>query len=290
MRALCAAAALGLFLLAGEAAAQPIPIFVSGQDRAYELLDAGVATLVTVRGPGELRIVSRARFKPSMRDGVGYALRLRIDGGAIQEVTYENVARSRTAMFRDGTLGVPGRLMDHRIQLRRGYHNIELWVAEGGPEVYHRTLFERRRERRRSWIALAPLGSPELVELVVRENLVAYYRNTGGRPFEVEVIGPTELRVFTRIENTPEMRGRIQYRLQVRADGRVINTFQLSSRRSDIATYRSEDALVPGRATEIVVPVAAGRHRLAIQPLDPDKSTLLARFMLPREDLGLTVE
>jgi hypothetical protein len=86
------------------------------------------------------------------------------------------------------------------------------------------------------------------------------------------------------------MRGRIHYRLQVREEGRVLNTFQLSSRRSDVASYSSEDTLVPGRAAEVVLAIPAGHHRLEILPLDPDKSTLLARFMLPREDLSLTVE
>ncbi|MEM6794832.1 MAG: hypothetical protein AAF725_12705, partial [Acidobacteriota bacterium] len=133
------------------------------------------------------------------------------------------------------------------------------------------------------------LGIAERVELVIRETLVAYYRNQTGEPFDLEVIGPTELRVFTRIENTPEMRGRIHYRLQVKENDRLVNTFQLSSRRSDIAVYQKEDSLVPGRATEIVVPVPEGRHRFQILPLDPNKSSLLARFMLPREDLDLTV-
>ena len=284
---------LGLCLLlatSAPASAQPVPIFVSGQDRPYEVLDASRPRLVTVRGPGELRIVSRARFKPSMRDGLGYGLRVRVNGGELEEVRYEKVERSRTAMFRDGTLGVPGRLMDHRIQLRRGYHNVEISAAPGGPEIFFRSLYKKTRERKRTWVALTPTGPSQLVELVVRESLVSYFRNPPGRPFQLEIIGPTELRVFTRTENSPEMRGRVHYRIQVRERGRVINTFQLSSRRSEIATYLADDTLVPGRAAEIVIPVAEGRHRLEIQPLDPDKSTLLARFMLPREDLALTAE
>ena len=270
--------------------ADATPIFVSGQDRAYEALDADRPAVVTVRGPGELRIVTRARFRPTMEDGLRYSLRVRVDGGEEMEVVYDDVQRSRTAMFRDGTLGVPGRLMDHRIPLRRGYHNVEILPGPGAPEIFFRTLFEPTRERRRSWVAVSPLESPELVELVVREGLVAYHRNPPGEPFHVEVIGPTELRIFTRTENSPEMRGRIHYRLQVREGETVINTFQLSSRRSEITTYLSDDTLVPGRAAEIVIPIPAGAHRLQILPLDPDKSTLLARFMLPREDLGLTVE
>ncbi|MEM7352814.1 MAG: hypothetical protein AAF657_18610 [Acidobacteriota bacterium] len=279
------------WLWAGAASAQQtVPIFVSGQDRSYEILPADEPRVITVRGPGELRLVSRARFRPATDDALGYSLRVRVDGGVEQEVVYEDVGRSRTAMFRDGTLGVPGRLMDYRLQLRRGYHNIEIQPAPDSPQILFRYLFKPQRERRRSWVALTPLGDPERVELVVREAFVPYYRNRPGTPFDVEVIGPTELRIFTRIESTPEMRGRIHYRLQVREGEQVINTFQLSSRRSEVATYSDLDTLVPGRAAEVVIPIPRGRHRLQIAPMDPDKSTLLARFMLPKEDLALTAE
>ncbi|MEM8963879.1 MAG: hypothetical protein AAGD38_20515 [Acidobacteriota bacterium] len=281
---------MACLLPTSPAQAESIPIFVSGQDRPYELLDTTRPVLETVRGPGELRIVSRARFKPNTPDRLRYSLMLRIDGGEPMEIRYDNVKRSRTAMFRDGTLGVPGRLMDYRVDLGRGYHNIEILPGPNNPPIFYRVLFEPRRAQKRNWVAMTPIGGSELVELVVRERLYAYYRNPVGQGFTIDVIGPTELRVFTRTENTPEMRGRIHYRIQVLADGDVINTFQLSSRRSQITTYHKEDSLVPGTAAEIVIPVGSGRHRLELVPLDPDKSTLLARFMLPREDLALTSE
>ncbi|MEM9555718.1 MAG: hypothetical protein AAGC60_15800 [Acidobacteriota bacterium] len=287
---LAASVLLLSFAGAGSASAQDeIQIFVSGKDRPYELLSEQEARVVTVRGPGELRLISRAQFRPADEPARDYTLRVRVDGGAWQEIVYERVERSRTAMFRDGTLGMPGQLMEYRIQLRRGFHNVEVLPAPGSPKIYFRHLFKPKKARKRSWVSLAPLGDPELVELVIRETFVTYYRNDPGRPFELDVIGPTELRVFTRVENTPEMRGRIHYRLQVREDDRVINTFQLSSRRSQVALYAENDELVPGRASEIVIPVPPGRHRLKILPLDPNKSSLLARFMLPKEDLKLTV-
>lgn len=302
-------AAILLVGLAAPVRAQvTVPIFVSGQDRAYEALSSSTPSVVTVRGPGDLRLVTRARFAPDAPDQLRYALKLRIDGGDEQTILFENVERSRTALFRDSNLGVPGRLTDHRIKLRRGYHNIEILAGAEAPPIFFRHLFEPKRERRRSWVAVTPLdklpasdaGSAKAesarrlgtqrVDIVVREAVVPYYRNAPNEAFHVEVIGPTELRIFTRLENTPEMRGRIHYRLQIRRDGEVVNTFQLSSRRSYIATYLEVDHLVPGRAAEVVIPIPDGRHHMEVLPLDPDKSTLLARFMLPREDLSLTAE
>ncbi|MEM6795937.1 MAG: hypothetical protein AAF725_18325, partial [Acidobacteriota bacterium] len=105
--------AAALLLVADSASAQQeIPIFVSGKDRPYELLSETSPRVVTVRGPGELRLVSRARFRPADQNGLRYSLWVTIDGGEAQEVVYEEVSRSRTAMFRDGTLGMPGQLME----------------------------------------------------------------------------------------------------------------------------------------------------------------------------------
>ncbi|MEM1205833.1 MAG: hypothetical protein AAGN66_21565 [Acidobacteriota bacterium] len=270
--------------------AQAIPIFVSGQDRDYVPLSQEDFTLITVRGPGELRLISRPRFRPDAGETHRFGLVVRVNGGAAQEIVYEDVERSTTAMFRDGRLGVPGRLVDYTLRLARGYHNIEVRAAQASPQIYFRHLFKPKRERRRSWVPLTPLRTPELVELVVRETLVPYYRNAAGEGFTLDVIGPTELRIFTRLENTPEMRGRIHYRLQIQQDGQVVNTYQLGSRRSEVAQYHREDALVPGRAVEVVVAVPEGKHRYELRSIDPDKPTFLARFMLPREDLSLTAD
>lgn len=222
-----------------------VPIFVSGQDRAYELLSDDITKLITVRGPGELRLVSRARFKPADEDGLSYRLRVRLDGGAWEDVVYENVGRSRTAMFRDGTLGMPGSLMDHRIRLSRGYHNIEVRRDAAGPDVFFRHLFKSTRAKARTWVPITPSDESELVDLVSREKVTSYFRNAEGKPFELDVIGPTELRIFTRLEHTPDMRGRVHYRLQIQRDGELVNTFQLNDRRSAVTTYRDLDTLVP---------------------------------------------
>jgi hypothetical protein len=267
-----------------------VPIFVSGKDRPYVPLSTKKTELITVKGPGELRIVTRLRFRPKTTDKQRYTMFIRVDGGAEKEVAFKDVERSRTAMFRDGTLGVPGRLMDHDLRLGRGYHNIEIRAGQNPSQIFYRHVYTPKKARRRSWVPLTPLEAPEMVELIARETIVPYFRNPAGAPFLIEVIGPTELRIFTRIENTHEMRGRIHYRLQVRDGGQVINTFQLSSRRSDIASYRKNDVLVPGRAAEVVIPITEGRHRLEIQPLDHNKATILARFMLPRDDLSLTAD
>jgi hypothetical protein len=84
------------------------------------------------------------------------------------------------------------------------------------------------------------------------------------------------------------MRGKINYRLQLKNQGKVINTFQLSSRRSEVANYKSEKDLVPGKASEFVIDVPAGKQSYEIVPLDKDKATILGRMMIVKKDVKKT--
>ena len=83
------------------------------------------------------------------------------------------------------------------------------------------------------------------------------------------------------------MKGRINYRVQVKENDVIRNTYQLSSRRSEIAIYNDNNELIPGKASEFVIDVPKGRHTYEIVPLDKDKNTLLGRFLLPKKDVKL---
>ena len=107
------------------------------------------------------------------------------------------------------------------------------------------------------------------------------------KPLKVEIIGPTELRVLTRTENHFQMKGRINYRVQVKENGKVINTYQLCSKVSEVAVYKDVKELIPGTACEFVIYVPKGKHVYEILPLDKDKSTLLGRLLIPEKDVKL---
>ena len=81
------------------------------------------------------------------------------------------------------------------------------------------------------------------------------------------------------------MKGRIHYFVQVKQDGDTVNTFRLSSVRSEIAAYKSDKTLVPGKAREFVIEVPKGRHTYEIYPLD--KSSVLGRLLIPKKAITL---
>ncbi len=281
--------ALLLVTCLGASASEHAVLTIAGKEREYARLAPDATHTLRIRGPGELRLFTRAQLPENPTDRAPYGLVLRMNGGAEQKLAFKPVGPAPNASFPDGVPGRPGALRDHSVMLGRGHHSIELW-STGEHPIFLRHRFRPVRETPQDWVTIVPEGEVATQDLVVREAIVPYFRNASRQPFELDVIGPTDLRLLTRLEHGPDMRGRIHYRVQVRVDHQITHTFALTSRRSDIASYLLDDELVPGRAIEMVIPVPAGRHRIQVESIDPDKPTLLARFMLPAEALALTME
>ncbi len=260
---------------------------INEKNRSYYSLSTEKPSVINVEGPGILRVMTRGRFVPGQKKTIKYEIVYTIDGGEQHSEKFSGVYRSKSAAYLNESLGVPGQMEDFEIELGRGYHTVEFWLKEKDVPVAVRYKFTPTKGKKQEWISYSPLQPSEPVDLISRESTVQYYRFTMENPLKVEVNGPTELRVLTRIENHYQMKGRIHYRIQVKENGEVINTYQLSSVRSEIAVYKTDKTLVPGKAREFVINVPRGRHSYEILPIDKDKNSVLGRFLIPKKDVKL---
>ena len=260
---------------------------VSGKTRYYYSLDSEKSSTISIKGPGVLRIITRGRFVPDEADKISYEIIYSINGG--EKINYEisNSKRSKKATYQKGKLGVPGQLKDFEIELGRGYHSIDFMLDGNSPPVAARYLFYPSKTKKQDWISFSPVQPSEPISLVSRESSVSYYRFSKENPLKITINGPTDLRVLTRVEFDYQMKGRIKFRLKVMEKGEIINTYQLSSRRSDIAVYKDHNELTPGKACELLLSIPKGRHTYELIPLDKDKETLLGRFLIPEKDVKL---
>lgn len=265
----------------------PVSVIIDGKSKDYYFLSPKEASLIRINGPGKLRLLTRGQFVPGQSGKMKYEIIYSIDGGAEKTFRSGDVVRSINATYINGTMGVPAQLEDFEILLGPGQHTIEFRLGKSKSRVAIRYAFTPVKNRKKEWIAVHPLNSPETVELSTKESLVTYYRFTPEKPLKIDLNGPTELQVLTRAEFQYKMRGTIHYRIQVRLDGKVINSYQLSSKRSETAAYKNEKSLVPGKGNEFVIVVPRGRHSIELIPMDKDKSTILGRVMIPVKDVRI---
>jgi len=261
---------------------------IAEKKRSYYSLNLEEPSVINVQGPGILRVVTRGRFVPDESENISYEILYTIDGGKNDKIKIKNAARSKKATYQNGTLGTPGQLRDYEIVLGRGHHTIEFLLSENKYAVAARYKFTPGKNKKQEWITYSPLQPSEPVDLIAREQSVHYYRFSMEKPLQIEINGPTQLRILTRIENHFNMKGRIHYRIQVKEKGDIINTYQLNSRHSEVAVYKNDKTLIPGKACEFVITVPRGRHTYEILPLDKDKTTLLGRCLLPKKDVKLS--
>ena len=260
---------------------------INEKSRNYYSLDTEKPATIIVRGPGILRIMTRGRFVSEDVDVIDYEILYTLDGGEKGELRMNGIERSKMANYLNSKLGKPGELVDFEITLKRGYHTIEFTLKDRKVAVAARYKFIPTKEKKQEWIGYSPILPSEPVDLISNEQIIHYYRFSIDEPLKIKVNGPTELRVLTRIENHYQMKGRIHYRLQVRENKQVINTYQLSSRHSEVAVYKNNAELIPGKACEFVIEVPKGNHTYEICPLDQNKSTVLGRVLLPKKDVKL---
>lgn len=282
---ICALNAQGRKSISPASYKKEVSINVEGKSRAYYFLDSDRKSVITVKGPGKLQVLSRVQFVPSQKGKVNYNILYTVDGGTQKEIKVKSADRSTRSTFADGALGVPSHMTKTEILLNRGTHTIEFNLPKNSPGVAVRFIFTPTKEKKREWIGFYTAQSSDIVELVANETSVSYYRFSAEKPLRVEVIGPTELRVFTRVEFTYNMRGNVHYRVQVKNNDRIINTYQMSSRRSEATSYLHGKDLVPGKACEFIINVPPGKQVYELLPLDKDKNSILVRMMIPKVDV-----
>jgi hypothetical protein len=267
-----------------------VTTIVSGKTRYYYSLSPDKTSVLSVQGPCKLQVVSRGRFKPETAERISYDILYAVDGGVQKKISVKDNIRSKTDTYLDGTLGIPGQSNDFTIDLGLGEHTVEFKLLDNKTSVAARYILTPVKEKKQEWIAFSPLQPSEPVDLISKEVTVSYYRFSNDKPLKIEVNGPTELKVMTRIENHYQMKGRIHYRIQVKENNMVQNTFQHSSERSETAVYKDNKELIPGKACEFVINVPKGKHNYEIMLLDEDKNSVLGRLLLPKKDTKLSNE
>jgi hypothetical protein len=257
----------------------------SGHTGTYYLLSKESPSFLLVKGPGLLKVITRGVINPREKSAK-YSVSCSVDGSDVLKKDY-NSDISEKAFIKHGISGKPGTLKTFEIELGPGEHSLEFTSGRTVNPFIIRYLFKKTKSERIRWVMLSPMRPNEPVDLVTHENVVHYYRFSQKKPLKIRINGPTTMRVLTRFENHYDMKGRIDYRVQVKEDGKVIHTYLLSSVYSEVTNYKKNGRLVPGKAREFYIRVPSGRHNYTIVPLDKDKNTILARVLIPKKDVKL---
>lgn len=263
----------------------PISILISGKSLKYYPLSVDESSVLTTRGPGKLKIITRGHFSSPTEKRLSYNVYYRINGAEKVKVEFNNVKPDDKSSFEQSSFGFPTVGENIIIELSRGEHTIELWSGSKSLKISTRVLFTLTKEKKIDWVSLSPMYPHEPVSLVTNEDVASYYRYSAAKPLKVRITGPTLLRVLNRVEFDYKMKGKLNYRVEVKQDKKVKNTYMLCTDRSDVTRYKKDGKRTPGKAKEIVISVPSGTHTYEIITLD--KCSVLGRILFPQKDIKL---
>lgn len=255
----------------------------SGKNRVYYPVKQSDPSIILVTGPGKLTVKTRGSVSKN-ENKTTYSIYYNVDGSGDVEVNFKDIDATKKI---NNTFYTFSTIRDIVIELGPGEHTLNFRAKDAGHYIIARYLYSKLKDKKLNWVMLSPSPANEPIDLVSHENVIHYYRFSEKKPLKIKIIGPTILRVLTRFENHYSMKGSINYRLQLKEDGKVLHTYLLSSSFSDITTYKNNNKLIPGKAREFYIEVPRGKHTYTITPMDKDKNTILARVLFPKRDVKL---
>lgn len=258
---------------------------VAGKSRTYFVLDKDNRIHVTVDGPSQLKVMSRLSL-PNASAQPDYKIEVLMEGSKKARVIHHTSKlseKAETASIESAFIGV---LRSKVIDIPSGKHSLVIQVPDGSTDVVFVRLSQKTNEFTggTSVIAMTPFEYSKEVELVSEEVTYPYYRIGATDRVALRLVGPATLKVLSRIEFSPEMKGSQKWKIQVLEDGKLKKNYSMSAGQSDVIQYRSPSPLIPSRAETFFVEVPEGEHVYEFRMADDNRSSLL-RFLLPQSEL-----
>ena len=257
-----------------------IGISVEGSERTYYHFTADEPLTFSVEGPTRVKILTRVRV-PNDRETVEYGVSISRDG--VHMETVEKEAYPKESAFYVAFLSFrPGVIRRIYIDVPTGRHGYEI-SAVGGHSVDVR-LFESARSKP-SLVSIAPRDYDSVETLYYRDRELTYYLIAKGTLVVLDVVGPTSIKVNTRLLYDATMLGEQTYIVGVREPGVPECLYRIDGEPSETVVMRDRDDIIPGALRHFVLEVPRGAHTYEFRLVDTVAGGLAVKFYIPRGDL-----
>lgn len=255
-----------------------------GAEFEYHLVHPDQPVVFEVTGPRRCKLVTRYLGEISAQNQMRYGITVELDGQEVQVRQHRIQPAARTVTC-DQTDPV-GTLRRTYIDVGRGRHRIAIvGVANEDGRIGCR-LFRQVKRRARKQVPLTPSSYLGVATLQFESgNQSKYYRCNSGDPIVLDLTGPTELEVTTRLDFGSTSSGFRPYTMQLTRDGQDLQTFHLTAEKQDGAQWVESPELMPGTRQILHITVPRGRHRYEMLCVRPDACDVAVKFRIPEDDL-----
>jgi hypothetical protein len=255
-------------------------ILVGSKTLTYYRFDSVAPLVLSVEGPTRLKILTRVRI-PNDREEEAYTVVVTRD--AEHPTTYEFTAPVSTdAHYVSFNSYRPGAIRRVYIDVPTGQHGYEILAA--GDAVVDARPFESAAKSP-SRVSIAPREYAAVETFYYRDKELTYYILTESTPVVLDVVGPTTIKVNTRLMFDRTMRGGQSYVLGVREYGEPEQLYKIEAEPSETVTSRDRSDVIPGALRHFMLEVGRGARTYEFRLADAVGGAVALKFYIPRGDL-----
>lgn len=258
-------------------------IKTTDKTKRYYQLRSKKSTTIRLKGPGVLLVQSRTRLKKKS-DRLSYEYSYSVNQGLPQQLSFKKVAPSKTDKYKRLNKYLPSTKETTRIPLGRGEHSIRFKKISAN-QIDLRFVFISKKGKRQKWVNFEPHTTNNSQDVIIKESKETYFKLDKKKPISITIVGPTTLRVLSRLIRSYEDKGRSRYKISVKQNKILKNTYQLSSKKSHLAQLHPKSSFTLSKAKEISIDVPSGKHTYEFKLKSPKNKTALMRFLLPENEV-----
>lgn len=242
----------------------------------YFAVEKGVSFGFNVTGPTKVKIMTRAEFKPGIKE-LNYE---------IQTWEANHLIKGRKATTTPSALSVGGLNIglarDMIIDVPEGMHSYRLWITSDKTDRYYVRFYQIGAVSETEPDYIQPTQFKQQVTLVSGNNLQAYYLVDATGGVSLTVTGPMSLEIFCRANYDHDMKGRAKYTLGMSEEGREITQFSGVVSMSSKAQFKELSELIPSTLNTYTYSVPAGKHIYQFKKLESASPNLALRFRVAK--------
>jgi hypothetical protein len=262
-----------------------VELSVDSRTLSYYAFDSDEGLSFAVDGPNRVKVLTRLRIDRAGECHIGpapYTVDVVRDGVLVESVEKTSVPSSH-ASYVDLPGFAPGRIRRVYIDVPSGRHAYSLSISGDG--IVDARVFVAADDRPKL-VSLAPTTYAEAVVLYYRDKELTYYLLTNDTGVTLDVVGPTTVKVNTRLLFDSTMSKTQTYTLAVREDDGAERMYKIEARPSETVVLRDRTDVIPGALRSFELEVGAGLHNFEFRLADVMADELALKFYIPRGDLG----
>jgi len=269
-------------MVAPESGTQ-VMLLIGDNISPYYRLDVDSATYVKVSGPGELRLVVRFSL-PAGASSEG-SWKMEVSEGAKQLTLVDKTTAVSEQTWQDSPFR-PCELFKFSLNVPDGDHRYRIGLSSPIKSFAGIRYLFSSDAAREAKSAVYPIEMLEATSVEFKEKTIDFFLADSIRPVTVRVIGPTSLRVVTRLAYSGVMKGPQKYSTVIAMDSEAVSREALVTAKSPSTYFTNHKEWSVGESKTVHIDVPVGTHEVSVRLGSSSAPALAVRFTIPKEDIG----